>query len=263
MGSMLSIPYNEQYFKSNKIFIPQPGILSDEYNISLPYQNIALGEKTIQLPEITIEGHASEKKVYHDQYEERYKNSHIVSIDPEILRTSLDLKSAMIRANLGMGGLLIVLDGQPLYNQSFDYIETIPTSEITSITVLKGKGGFTMYGEKAKNGVIFITRDLNSSLMKVRTKWVSQNAKDKMLVPIDLYRKTIEYYHPAKFDLDTDPTLQSRATILWESEVYFDGKEPVKIKYNNLNHNGPVVITINGASVNNLVGTGSASYMVE
>lgn len=263
MGSMLSIPYNEQYFKSNKFFIPQPKILSDEYNISLPYQNITLGEKTIQLPEITIEGHAREKKVYRDQYEERYQNSHTTSIDPEILRTSFDLKSAMIRANLGMGGLLIVLDGQPLYNQSFDYIETIPTSEITSITVLKGKGGFVRYREQAKHGVIFITRDQNSSLVKVRTKWVSQNAKDKMLVPIDIYRKTIEYYNPTKLDRDTDPTLQGRSTILWESEVYFDGKEPVKIKYTNLNHNGPVVITINGASVNNLFGTGRASYMVQ
>src|SRR5665648_1103869 len=44
-GSMLSIPYNEQYFKSNKIFIPQPGILSDEYNISLPIRNTFQLEK--------------------------------------------------------------------------------------------------------------------------------------------------------------------------------------------------------------------------
>jgi hypothetical protein len=264
MGSMLSIPYNEQYFKSNKIFITQSTIPSNEYSISLPFQQyIPLAEKTIQLPEITIEGHAREKKVYHDKYEERYKNSHVVSIDPEILRTSFDLKSAMIRANLGMGGLLIVLDGQPLYNQSFDYIETIPTSEITSITVLKGKGGFTMYGERAKNGVIFITRDQNSSLMKVRTKWVSQNAKDKMLVPINIYRKTIEYYNPTKLDKDADPMIQNRATILWESEVYFGGNERVKINFTNLNHSGPVVITINGASVDNLVGTGRASYMVQ
>ena len=263
-GSMLSIPYNEQYFKSNKIFIPQPGILSDEYNISLPYQKyIPIGEKTIELAEIPVFGHAREKKVYRDQYEERYKNSHVISIDPEILRTSFDLTSALNQANLGMGGLLIVLDGQPLYDQPFDLISTIPMSEISSITVLKGKGGFARYGERAKFGVIFITRDLNSSLMKVRTKWVSQNAKDKMLVPIDIYRKTIEYYSPTKFDLDTDPTLQGRATILWESEVYFDGKEPVKIKYTNLNHNGPVVITINGASVNNLIGTGRASYLVQ
>ncbi|HZK94341.1 MAG TPA: hypothetical protein VFC67_09055, partial [Prolixibacteraceae bacterium] len=174
-GSMLSIPYNEQYFKSNKIFIPQPGILSDEYNISLPYQKyIPIGEKTIELAEIPVFGHAREKKVYRDQYEERYKNSHVISIDPEILRTSFDLTSALNQANLGMGGLLIVLDGQPLYDQPFDLISTIPMSEISSITVLKGKGGFARYGERAKFGVIFITRDLNSSLMKVRTKWISQ-----------------------------------------------------------------------------------------
>lgn len=262
-SAMLSIPYNEQYFKSNKIFIPQPTIPSDEYNILLPYQYIPLGEKNIELPEITIEGHASEKKVFHDQYEERYQNSHVISMDPEILRTSFDLISAMKRANLGIGGFLIVLDGQPLYGQPFDLISTIPTSEISSFTVLKGKGGFARYGEKAKDGVIFITRDQNSSLMKLRTKWVSQNAKDKMLVPIDIYRKTIEYYNPTKLDNDADPIIQNRATILWESEVYFDGEEPVKIKYTNLNHNGPVVININGVSVSNLIGSGRASYLVQ
>ena len=281
--AMLSIPYNEQYFKSNKIFIPQPVILSDEYNINLPNQYVPLGEKTIQLPEITIEGHAREKKVYHDKYEEQYQYTSIYSLDYDVLWSSFSLESAVRRlvnprrittdaiylfdSRSFLGGAipaLIVLDGTPLYSGGWQIVNTIPTSEITSLTILSSTKGFTIYGEAAQGGVIFVnTRSRDPNLAKIRTKWISQNRKDKMLVPIDIYRKTIEYYNPTKFDLETDPILQSRATILWESEVYFDGKEPVKIKYTNLNHNGPVVITINGASVNNLVGTGSASYMVE
>ncbi|MCX6239684.1 MAG: carboxypeptidase-like regulatory domain-containing protein [Bacteroidia bacterium] len=291
IGSMLSIPYNEQYFKSNKIFIPQPKILSDEYNISLPYQQyIPLGEKTIELPEIPIIGHQQEKKVYHDKYEEQYQYANVKSLDYEDIWASSSLESAIRRlvnplsikvdpfsntiksivlrpSKSFLGGAvpaLIVLDGTPLYSGDLGMVSSIPTNEITSLTILSNTRGYTIYGEAAQGGVIFVnTRSSDPNLAKLRTKWVSQNAKDKMLVPIDIYRKTIEYYNPTKLDLDTDPTLQGRATILWESEVYFDGKEPVKIKYTNLNHNGPVVIIINGVSVNNLVGTGSASYLVQ
>jgi len=98
--------------------------------------------------------------------------------------------------------------------------------------------------------------------MKIRTDWKLQHNKDKMLLPISIYRPGKEFYKPAKFDIEKDPEIQRRSTIYWESEVYFNGKEPVKIKYLNLKHHGPVIITINGASVNNLVGTGRAKYMV-
>ena len=263
-GAMLSIPFNEQYFKSNRLFIPQPIIQTENYNTLIPISNTPLDEKTIQLREVEIEAHHQVKKVYHDQYEERYQNRYIRSMDPEILRTSFDLTSAINQMNFGIGKCLIVLDGQPLYNQSFDLVKTILPGDITSFTVLKGKGGYARYGEQAKDGVIFInTVSQNPSLMKVRTKWISQNAKDKMLVPIDLYRPNIEFYNPTKHDIESDPTFQSRATILWQPEVYFDGKEPVKIKYSNLKHAGSILITINGVSVNNLIGSGRAGYQVQ
>jgi len=45
--------------------------------------------------------------------------------------------------------------------------------------------------------------------------------------------------------------------------VYFDGKEPVKIKYLNLKRRGTVSITINGVSFSDLMGTGKASYLIQ
>jgi len=52
-----------------------------------------------------------------------------------------------------------------------------------------------------------------------------------MLVPIAIYRQNVEFYSPTKLDINTDPLIQNLAIVLWESEVYFNGKEPVKIKY--------------------------------
>jgi hypothetical protein len=121
-----------------------------------------------------------------------------------------------------------------------------------------------MYGAAAQGGVIFInTMSSDPNLKKLRSDWISQNRKDKMLVPIEIYRPTIEFYNPTKIEKDADPVFQNRATIFWESEVYFDGEEPVKIKYSNLKHTGPVIITINGVSVGNLFGSGRAGYKVQ
>ncbi len=281
MGTMLSIPYNEQYFKSNKLFIPQPTIPSDEYSIYLPYQNISLGEKLIEIPEVTIIGHPGDKKVYHDKYEELYQYANIKSLDYELLWSSSSLENAVRRlispysmtndniilrpSHSLFGGsvpALIVLDGMPLYSQGWSMVNTISPAEVTSLTILNGKQGYNRYGDAAQGGVIFVnTRSYDPNLMKIHTKWILQNKKDKMLLPISIYRPDIEFYIPTKLDYDIDPMLQSRATIFWESEVYFDGKDPVKIKYTNQKHSGPILITINGVSLNNLAGTGSASYL--
>jgi hypothetical protein len=83
-----------------------------------------------------------------------------------------------------------------------------------------------------------------------------------MLLPISIYRTEKEFYQPTKFDTEYNPVIQSRSTTFWKSEVYFNGKEPARIKFTNLQHHGPVIITINGVSFNNLAGTGRFSYLV-
>lgn len=281
LGTMLSVPSNEQYFRSDKLFIPQPIIKVDEYHNYLPFQNISLGEKLIELPEITITGHPGDKKEYHDKYEELYQYSNIRSLDYELLWSSPTMENGVrriispysitndnifLRSTTSLFGgsvpALIVLDGMPIYERGWSLVNTIPPGELTSLTILNSRQAFARYGEAAQGGVIFVnTRSSDPGLMKIHTKWILQNKKDKMLLPISIYRPDIEFYIPTKLDIDFDPMLQSRATIFWESEVYFDGKDPVNIKYTNLKHSGSVLITINGVSFNNLAGTGSASYL--
>jgi len=143
-------------------------------------------------------------------------------------------------------------------------VKTILPSEMTSLTILKSGAGVSRYGLSASGGVIFVnTRSSDPNLLKIRSKWIAQNSNDKMLVPIEIYRPFVEFYRPTKLGDDIDPIIQNRATVFWESEVYFEGKEPIKIKYKNLKRRGPVSITINGVSFTDLMGTGKASYLVQ
>jgi len=63
--------------------------------------------------------------------------------------------------------------------------------------------------------------------------------------------------------VENDPVFQNRSTIFWDPEIFFDGKNPVIIKYTNLKYQGTVVVTVNGVSANNQIGTGSIRYFVK
>jgi hypothetical protein len=142
-------------------------------------------------------------------------------------------------------------------------VETIPTNEITSLTVLKSQQGYIRYGEAAKGGVIFVNTRARSSFQSTsRTSRNSKNSLDKMMVPTQIYRPIIEFYNPTKAEADTNPIVQNRPTLYWNPEIYFDSKAPVKLKYPNLSKGGSVMITINGVSFSNLSGTGKAGYQV-
>jgi hypothetical protein len=159
---------------------------------------------------------------------------------------------------------LIVLDGMPLYSDEYSYVNTLPTNAITSLTILESKQGYSLYGPAAKDGMIFINTRLNDTpQMKSSSEWNGQLSNDKMLTLINIYRPIIEFYNPTKEEADADPGIQNRSTIFWKPEIYFDGKEPVKITYPNLSVPGPVLITINGVSFDNLAGTGKARYLVQ
>ncbi len=283
LEAMMSVPYNTDYFKSEKFFTPLPAIPADEYSVALPYQYYTLGEKNIDIREVTVVGHTT-PKVYQDKYEEKYQFTHVKSLDPEFLQSSTNLETAIRKlvtpykwtphGNIylrsprsflaGPVPALFVLDGMPIYQNGWGYVEDIPISEVTSITILNGQRGYTQYGDGSQGGVIFInTRgDGTKDAPGAPAKWNSQVRSGNMVKPLQVYRPNMEFYIPVKPETDVDPMLQSRGTIFWDPEVYFSAKEPVKLKFSNLKHTGPVVVTVNGVSVNNLVGTGKARYDV-
>ncbi len=283
LEAMMVVPHNHAYFKSDRFFTVLPAISTDEYSISLPFQYYSLGEKTIDIKEVTVVGHPGNKKVYQNKYEELYQYTNVKSLDIPLLESSSTLETAIrklvspykwtadniyLRSSRSfLGGsvpALIVLDGMPIYQNAWSYVSEIPVSEITSLTILSGQRGYSKYGDGSQGGVIFINtrsegaKDLSGN----SSKWNTQARNGNMVKPLQVYRPVVEFYLPAKPEADVDPVLQSRATIYWDPEVYFSGKEPVKIKYNHLKHNGPIVITINGVSVNNLIGTRRSSYQI-
>jgi hypothetical protein len=281
----LSIVSNPGYFNDKKFLTEQPALSP---KILTPKQDdfrIPSGNNLIEIPPVTIKGYPKVKVKYQNIYEDRYKYANIKSSDPELIHTSWDLESAIrrmvptatitndavfIRGGGGgtsffgsVVGALIVLDGMPLYSNGWPIAKTYSINEIASVSVLKGKQGVTIYGLEAGGGVIFVNTLLHDpTLNHVYTKWKSQNKNSNLLLPVKIYRSNIEFYNQGKFDIDNDPDIQKGSTYYWNPEVYFNGKDPVKIKYLNLNHTGPVLVIINGASVNNLIGTGRARYQV-
>ena len=282
----LSIKSDPMYFNDKKFLTIQP-TLSPQKTMSFQDDfRIPRRDNLIEIPEVTIKSLPKIKVKYQNIYEDRYKYANIKSSDPELIRTSWDLENAIRRMvpnavitnNAvylrgggggtsffgGVVGALVVLDGMPLYLNGWPIAKTYSITDIASVTVLKGRQGVTIYGLEAGGGVIFINTMLHDpTLNNVFTKWESQNKNSNLLLPIKIYRSNIEFYNPSKFDIDNDAEIQKGSTYYWNPEVYFNGTEPVKIKYLNLKHTGPVLITINGASVNNFIGTGKASYLVK
>jgi hypothetical protein len=282
-GAMLSIPYNEKYFKSNKLFLTGQYIDPEVFNKTSYEKATNWGDSLIEIPSVSIKGHSETKKVYHDKYEEEYQYASVRSLDPIPLWSSFSLESAIrklvepysisekyviLRPPFSMigGGLpaVFVLDGLNLPLQAgWEQVKTISPYDLSSLTILFGSRGTTKYGMDAAGGVIFVnTYVRNPGLMDLRLKWMQQNKNDKMLIPIGIFRAEKEFYVPTKLEINNDPVIQRRSTILWKSDVYFNGKDPVKMKYINLKRRGPAIITINGVSTNNLVGSGRSRYIV-
>jgi hypothetical protein len=281
-GAMFSIPYNQRFFKSRTLLISQPEINNYDYNLPVVNNKYTPEENVIEIPEVQIKAQLGSQKIYHDKYEEIYQYAEVKSLDYELLWSSPSMEDALRRlispymmtddyvvfrpSRSFFGGAataLVVLDGMPLYSEGWPTVKSIPPSECTSLTILPGGQGFYQYGEAAGGGVIFVTtRSSDPSLQKIRTEWKLQNSNNKMLLPISIYRPEVEFYSPAKLDIESDPMVANRTTIFWDPQVYFNGKDPVHIKFTNLKRQGPVIITVNGVSFNNLFGTGKSSYQV-
>lgn len=287
-GAMLSIPYNEQYMKNKNISLPQLLTSSELMGGTSVMNKTVMSEKTIELPEVTVV--ATKKIGYINKFEELYKYANVKSLTHEKLSLfeSMDqairnlipgaykIEPASIdhpEANIYLrpshsffGGnvkALFVLDGMPIKDDfAWLTISLIPPNQISSISILDGKQGHILYGEEASGGVIFINT-FKPGLTKIRTDWKTQDKNNNLLIPINIFRPNIEFYNPIRSEIENDPALKSRATVYWNPEVYFDGQDPVKIKYINPLGSANMRIVINGVSLNYMVGNQRDSYSVK
>ncbi len=299
-GVIFRIPYNGQFIKDMSRFTSQQsvitGIYADIFSVNKPmisdksivsdlYKQ-GITDKTFEIPEVTIS--AAKKIEYTNKYEEFYKNANVKSLSHEQLSSYNSVAEAIRKivnpyrmevadafhpkaaiylrpSHSFFGGnikAMFVLDGMPLNDDyAWQRINSLDPAQLASISVLNGPQGHIIYGEEASGGVIFINT-YYPGLSKIHTDWKNQNKRNNLLTPINIFRQNVEFYNPSRSEVEDNLVLRDRTTVYWNPEVYFNGKDAVRIKYLNLKHPGPVLISINGASVNNLIGTGRASYRV-
>jgi hypothetical protein len=299
-GVMWSIPYSEQYLNHRSFFTSQqsdnrlqeadkpslnkPEIIDKSNGTDLKRKGIT--DQTFELPEVTIT--SAKKYEYKNKYEEAYKYTNVKSLSHDQLSSSNSMAEAIRRivnpyimeeadafhpgaaiylrpSHSFFGGnvkVMFVLDGVPLHDDfAWQKISDLHPDQIASISVLEGSQSHVIYGEEALGGVIFVNTYYPGHT-KMRTDWKSQNKTNNLLTPIAIYRQNVEFYNTAGSEIEDNRDSNGSSTVYWNPEVYFNGKEPVKIKYLNHNYKGPVIITINGVSFNNLIGTGRESYWV-
>ena len=250
--------------------------LNHPSGISIPVPNMKeLGffpDSVINIEEVTIrpKRRSAPAHVYINKYEKLYQSASLRTLTNKDFAAwpsieyilglfnpyYLDVNKKMVYLALRSPyPALFVLDDDPI-GCSYEMLEVLPTCEIESITIIKGKQGFGRYGSDALGGVVFVT-----------TKTCFEDNQDKknedLLRAIRLFRTEIEYYIPTKEEVDTIPGLQHRPTILWMNEVILDGKEPIKIRYPNNMTKGTSMVIVNGVSFTNSVGSNSYKYKIK
>lgn len=175
----------------------------------------------------------------------------------------VDSRTKVVKIRPLHGPALFVVDGIPLYENgksTYSLIETMPVNQISSITVLKDSRGFTFYGEDAIGGVIFVTT--TSQEWKDMRYADKKNAmtKTNLLDSVRIFRSEEEFYFPKEKDWLSNPNFKLKPTILWQDDIIIKNNSSFKISIPNNLIKGTLMITVNGVSdVNNM---GSSSYKV-
>jgi len=157
---------------------------------------------------------------------------------------------------------LFVLDGIPIGND-YSLIAQISPQDIYFITAVKGVQGFYIYGERANGGVVFIETKYKHFGGSYDIDYSNNNGyMGDLARPVEIYRTAVEYYNPPSEHVDNNPDYWQRSTIFWEDELFYDGKIPVNIKYLNHRKKGPVMVIINGVSIDNQPVTTRYRYLI-
>jgi hypothetical protein len=227
------------------------------------------GEGVINIEEVIIRPRIAPPppQVYNNKYEKLYMSGSIKTLTAKDFKACPGFEDILERFYPSFidrskqrvyfrgGPALIVVDDIPVFDSSYSSIASIQPERIASVTVLKGRQGFTLYGAAANGGVVFVT---------TKTGTEEEHKKnDDLLRSVRLFRTEIEYYIPTKEQTDTIPELQNRPTVLWMNEVFLDGNGPVKIRYPNNFTKGAKMVIVNGVSSTNEVGSNSYKYIVK
>jgi hypothetical protein len=278
----IEFPENREYADSAKLIKTDSSYFEPEFDSIVVDTTVFNQDSTIMIDAVTIKGHKKKATEYVDKNAQQYKYTNAYTlyskdfphaqtfedIIPKLNPFKIFYKSKMVGLSVtrlrwtSIIPALFVVDDVPIYDKTYSPIAQMPASQIASITVLRGYGGFARYGDLAYGGVILVTTKAGSRI----NDGIVVNDEDAestgLLKYIKLFRTEVEYYTPTKEEVELIPEYQFRPTLLWKSDVYLDGSGPVKIKYPNNMGKGKVFVFVNGVSLTNLVGSGRGGYSI-
>ena len=289
---IIEFPGNTKYTDSTKL-LETGSFYSDSEFASVAGDTAVFNQdSTIMIDAVTIKRHRTKPSAYVDPNAEQYKYTNaftLYSKDFPFAQTFEDIlykipaykvdkltKKVVLRAisyvpkkmsisattAIGVRPALFVVDNTPLYDRTYFQIAQMPASDIASVTVIRGPQGFARYGNDASNGMILVTTKTGNRINGIKNPEDEFVSGDNSFEPIRIFRSEVEFYIPAKEDVELNPEYQFRSTLLWKSDVFLDGSGPVKIKYPNNMGKGKVIVFVNGVSLNNLVGSGRGGYSI-
>jgi TonB-dependent SusC/RagA subfamily outer membrane receptor len=285
----IEFPENREYADSAKLMKTDSSYFETGYVSINNGQTLFNPDSSIMIDAVTIKGTRTKPTEYVDKNAQQFKYAGaytLYSKDFKGAQTFEDIlykvgaykvdtktKKVILRAVQHIpklnergesGGLyrpaLIVVDDIPIYNNTYYPIAQMNATDIASITVLKGPQGFAIYGNGASDGVIIVTTKLGNKINGIIDPNDKPEPVDNNLKQVRIFRSEVEYYIPTREQVEIVPEYQFRPTLLWKSDVYLDGSDPVLFKYPNNLGKGTVFIFVNGVSMTNLVGSGKDSY---
>ncbi len=257
---------NKYYFESLKnqkenkaIFNQAPQDISKELVFNLDSFRV--------IKEIGVYAKREPAKKFANEYEKRYQGVSTRTLTGVRIESAMTLEDILRRLNPRTLNLsrktihfrpttsftaesppaLFVLDGTPI-ETNYSSLMSINPSHIHSVTVLLGVSGFFIYGEDAKGGVVFIETKLNHIGDEYELPAKAGIYRGDLRKVIELFRGSKEFYNPPKIAIQNNPELWIRPTLYWNPEVFYDGKNPVKIQYYNHRKKGAIFIVVNGVT---------------
>jgi hypothetical protein len=278
-------PFNKEFIKEAKSARPEFIIPEEEFSFNRDEEKVITIDSAIQIEAVTIRAPIKPVEVFVNKYQEFYQYASLSTISKKEMKGCLNLedilarlhpyfldtkdKKIYLRPAQNLKGYsppsLIVIDDIPLWEMSYASITDMPASQISSVTALKGKQGFAVYGEAAFGGVVFIT----TSWKKMAEGDLSEEdltpvrPRDDLMKPINIFRTEVEFYIPTKEEVALIPEYQVRPTLYWNDEILLDGNGPVTITFPNHMLNSKVIVIANGVSLTNMPGAARITYMIK
>jgi hypothetical protein len=279
----IDFPENREYTDKAKLIVTDSCYSFRDISSIENNQTVSYPDSTIMIEAVTIKGQRKPSNAYVDKKAEqfRYAGTYtLFSKDFSNVSTFEDIlyrvgafyvdkkeKKVILRAigyfGRGFVPALFVVDDVPIMDRTYIPIASMPTSQIASITILRGHEGFGRYGNEAFGGVVFVTTKGWNRLNDGISVDDEEGQNDNPIEYIRLFRTEAEYYMPSKEEAILIPEYQFRPTILWKDDLFIDGSGLTKIKYPNNMIKGTVMVIVNGVSFTDLIGSNRYSYKVK